>query len=117
MMTGQAQNVDATDLSGKLAAVVGDEHVLTDQETLELHSLDFSDQQWATAAIVVRPGSTEEVAETVAMCLESRHGVCRSGGLESHREKNHIAFGMIAGQLESIERGINDANVTALCFD
>lgn len=47
--------------------LLGCEHMLTDADTLELYSVDFSEQRLATAAAVARPGSTEEVRALVRL--------------------------------------------------
>jgi D-lactate dehydrogenase (cytochrome) len=56
-----------------LRAAVGAEHVLTDAASLELYSVDFSEQRLATAAVVARPGSAADVSAVLRLARE--HGV------------------------------------------
>ena len=62
-MAHQSNTIDVGTLVDRLKATLGDQHVLTDRENLELHSFDFSEEPGLTAVAVVRPGSTEEVAK------------------------------------------------------
>lgn len=50
-----------------LRRAVGAEHVFADQDRRILHSVDFSEIRLATAAVVVRPASTEETVTVVQL--------------------------------------------------
>lgn len=61
------------DPAALLAEVVGPSHVLTDPEVTAGYATDWTGRFRGSTAAVVRPGSTEEVAEVVRRCR--RHGV------------------------------------------
>lgn len=54
-------------IAGELERLLGAGHVSTDPAELELCSVDFSEQRLATAAVIARPGSTEEVRGIVSI--------------------------------------------------
>lgn len=58
------------ELVAELAGILGTEHVLTDPKLLELYSVDFSERRLATAAVIARPGSTEDVRAIVRLANE-----------------------------------------------
>lgn len=60
-------------LAGALSAIVGPEHVLTDPALMAQYVVDWSGRWRGSAALVVRPGSTAEVAAVLRTCHE--HGV------------------------------------------
>lgn len=60
-------------LEQALARVVGSGHVLTDPVLMEQYVVDWSRRWSGVARAVVRPASTTEVAQVLALC--SRHGV------------------------------------------
>ena len=53
-----------------LAAIVGRAHVLVDPEVCASYGRDVTGRFGGRAALVVRPGSTSEVAEVLAACHE-----------------------------------------------
>lgn len=64
-----------------LASVVGAEHLLTDSDNLTFYSTDVFRQADELAAVVVRPGSIDELQAAVKVC--AAHGapmVVRGGG-------------------------------------
>jgi FAD/FMN-containing dehydrogenase len=79
-MSNEPQRGDVATLIEKLRAAAGDQYVLTDKQTLDLYSIDFSEQRRETAAAVVQPGSTEEVAETAKLATSGGFPVCPRGG-------------------------------------
>ena len=58
--------------AAECAAVIGQEHVLTDDEALSAYAVDFWHRYHGRAACVVRPGSTAEVAKVVALAARHR---------------------------------------------
>jgi FAD/FMN-containing dehydrogenase len=60
--------------------VVGDTNVLTDPEVTASYALDWTGRFRGAAAAVIRPGSTEEVAEVVARCRHHGLALVPQGG-------------------------------------
>ena len=67
-------------LAGALSAIVGPDHVLTDPALMEQYVVDWSGRWRGSAALVVRPGSTAEVAAVLRTCHEHRVPVVPQGG-------------------------------------
>lgn len=63
-----------------LAAIVGDAHVLVDADLRAGYESDWTGRYGASAALVVRPGSRDEVAAVLAHCNERRVGVVPQAG-------------------------------------
>jgi FAD/FMN-containing dehydrogenase len=63
-----------------LAGVVGPEHVLTDPELCAGYEVDWTGRFRGRAAAVVRPGSTDEVAEVLALLDAAGRPVVPQGG-------------------------------------
>lgn len=63
---------DHAALVEELTRLLGDGHVSTDPDELELCSVDFSEQRLATAAVVARPGSVDDVRGIIA--IAEKHG-------------------------------------------
>ena len=68
------------DLTSRLRAIVGNSHVLAGDEATEPYVLDQRGWYRGRAAMVVRPGDTEEVAAVVRVCREAGVGVVPQGG-------------------------------------
>jgi FAD/FMN-containing dehydrogenase len=68
------------ELFGELAAVVGREHVLVDEDTTAGYSVDWTGRYRGRAAAVVRPGSTAQVAAVLRVCGAARVAVVPQGG-------------------------------------
>ncbi len=96
----QQTQADAADLAGKLANTLGAEHVLTDPDQLLFFSTDFSERRLATAAVVARPGSTEDVVTAVKLAAEAGFKVTARGGGMSYtlgfvpRDENTLVLDM-----------------------
>jgi D-lactate dehydrogenase (cytochrome) len=73
-------------LLDELKGIVGDEHVITDQEEREYFSRDLSFEPYEVAAVVVQPASTEEVAAVVALAHRSSMPVVARGGGMSYTQ-------------------------------
>jgi FAD/FMN-containing dehydrogenase len=67
-------------LENRLAAIVGRAHVLADPELRVSYEHDCTRRFGAAAALVVRPGAAQEVAEVLAACNETRTPVVPQGG-------------------------------------
>jgi len=63
-----------------LAGIVGAEHVLTDPALMEQYVVDWSRRWRGDAALVVRPGSTDEVAGVLRACSARGVPVVTQGG-------------------------------------
>jgi D-lactate dehydrogenase (cytochrome) len=79
-MGNGVKTLDAKQLAEKLGEAIGHDHVLTDQESLVFYSTDFSEEKGRTASVVVRPGSTEEVATVVKLATSAGFAVVPRGG-------------------------------------
>ncbi len=64
----------------RLAAIVGAAHVLTDPDLRAGFEHDLTGRYGGAASVVVRPGSTEEVAAVLRLCDETRTPVVPQGG-------------------------------------
>lgn len=69
-----------TDLLDRLRRAVGDAHVLTEPADVAAYVVDWTGTHEGRALAVVRPGSTDEVAEVVRACAETRTPVVPQGG-------------------------------------
>lgn len=67
-------------LPGRLEGIVGHGHVLTDASVMAQYLEDWSRRWRGAALLVVRPGSTAEVAAVMAACHEARVPVIVQGG-------------------------------------
>jgi FAD/FMN-containing dehydrogenase len=63
-----------------LRDIVGGRHVLTDAETVASYATDWTGRFVGHAPLVVRPGSTEEVAAVLARCDDARVAIVPQGG-------------------------------------
>jgi FAD/FMN-containing dehydrogenase len=67
-------------LRDALAAVVGDAHVLADRELVAGYERDWTGRFGGEARLVVRPGTTEEVAGVIRACAAAGAAVVPQGG-------------------------------------
>ena len=67
-------------LAEELAAIVGERHVLVDPDLTASYAVDWTGRWRGDAALVARPGSTEEVAAVVAACAGRGVAVVPQGG-------------------------------------
>lgn len=67
-------------LHDSLSAIVGDEHVLTDSTLMDQYVEDWSRRWRGDAALVVRPGTTREVADVLHTCSALGVAVVPQGG-------------------------------------
>jgi FAD/FMN-containing dehydrogenase len=64
----------------KLRAVLGDEHVLTDETERRWHAVDFTDADVPVPVAVARPATTAEVVETVRIAAGADLAIVARGG-------------------------------------
>jgi FAD/FMN-containing dehydrogenase len=69
-----------TDLLDRLREAVGAAHVLTSDDEVAAHVVDWTGVHAGRALAVVRPGSTDEVAAVVAACHEAGAPIVPQGG-------------------------------------
>lgn len=67
-------------LVGRLAAVVGEAHVLTDDDLTLAHVVDWTGRFRGRTPAVVRPGTVTEVAAVVAECASAGVAIVPQGG-------------------------------------
>lgn len=72
--------VPVGDLAEELRGLVGAAHVLTDPDMRAAYERDWTGRFGAPAAMVVRPGSTAEVAAVLAACARAGTSVVPQGG-------------------------------------
>lgn len=59
-----------TDLISKLKNIVGEDYVLTDYESRQFYSMDFSEEVSPIAIAVVRPQTVEQISQIVISAKE-----------------------------------------------
>jgi FAD/FMN-containing dehydrogenase len=84
-------NVPGPQLLAALTAVVGPAHALSDPETQLPYLREWRDRYVGRAALVLRPGTTEEVARILRLANEARVGVVPQSG----------NTGLVGGQIPS----------------
>ncbi|MCZ2111816.1 MAG: FAD-binding oxidoreductase [Dehalococcoidia bacterium] len=70
----------ADPLAVRLAAVVGDSHVICDADLLASYETDWTRRYHGSARLVVRPGSTSEVAAVLRICTDAGAAIVAQGG-------------------------------------
>jgi len=117
----------AADLTGRMAAICGAQHVITDPLELRTYECDGLTSHRATPALVVLPGTAQEVAAVVREC--ARHaipfvargsGTGLSGGAVPHSEGVLIVMSRMRKVLEIdpvarravLEPGVTNLSVT-----
>ncbi|MDR2926470.1 MAG: FAD-binding oxidoreductase [Azoarcus sp.] len=79
-MAAMTESGGASDLLGRLAAVVGSRHVLADSAAMSPYLEDYRGNYHGRALAVVRPADTLEVAAVVKLCAEFGTPVVPQGG-------------------------------------
>ncbi len=107
----------AADLLRQLAAVVGDEYLLTDDESRLFFSTDVFRRADVLAAAVARPGTVEELCEVVRLCSVAGCAMVARGGGASYTD-GYLAVReptvcIDTGRLKRIEINADDMYVTA----
>ncbi len=85
-MTQAAPGASAGNLLADLAAVVGESHLLTEHEELVFYSTDVFRQADELAAVVVRPGSVEELHAAAKVCIAHAAPMTVRGGGASYTD-------------------------------
>jgi FAD/FMN-containing dehydrogenase len=67
-------------LADALRRAIGDAHVIADPSIVASYESDWTGRFRGSARLVVRPGSTAEVAEVVRVCAAADVAVCLQGG-------------------------------------
>ena len=67
-------------LAARLSSIVGPAHVVTDPELRVSYETDWTRRYHGRARLVVRPGSTPEVAAVVSACVEAGAAIVPQGG-------------------------------------
>jgi len=78
--TASDPGVRGDSLTGELAGIVGQPHVLTDPDVVASYEVDWTNRWRGRARLVVRPGSTEEVASVLAACTRHAAPIVPQGG-------------------------------------
>lgn len=73
-------NAVARETLERLIAVVGEKGAISDPGDMTPYLVEWRDKWRGSAALVVRPGSTEEVAEVVRICHETGTRIVPQGG-------------------------------------
>jgi FAD/FMN-containing dehydrogenase len=68
------------DFLTELSAITGAEHVLTDTDVTDGYTTDWTRRYHGQARCVVRPGSTDEVAQVIRVCARFNVPVVPQGG-------------------------------------
>ena len=79
-LTAQIRTMDATPMLDSLCAIVGAAHVLTEEVDVAAYLEDWTGQYRAPAMAVVRPASTQQVADVVKLCEAHGIAVVPQGG-------------------------------------
>lgn len=67
-------------LAAQLAALIGEANVLRDPDLLASYETDWTRRYHGSARLVVRPGSTAEVAAVLRLCAQTAAAVVPQGG-------------------------------------
>jgi FAD/FMN-containing dehydrogenase len=67
-------------LVDELGAIVGDAHALTDPDVTAAYAVDWTGRWRGSTRIVVRPGSSQEVAAVVGACATAGAAIVPQGG-------------------------------------
>jgi FAD/FMN-containing dehydrogenase len=63
-----------------LARIVGEEHAISDPEAMTPYLVEWRDRYRGSAALVLKPGSTAEVASILSLANETRTAIVPQGG-------------------------------------
>jgi FAD/FMN-containing dehydrogenase len=91
------------DLIGKLGAALGPKGVSTDAHEIEPHVRDWRGRWKGSTPVLVKPGSTEEVAKAMALCAEHGVAVTPQGG-NSGMVNGGVPYGEVLVSLRRMNR-------------
>jgi len=72
--------MNTADLIAHFARIVGDRHTLTGASDTQAYATDWRKRYFGAPLVVVRPGTTSEVAAVVKACAETRTAIVPQGG-------------------------------------
>jgi D-lactate dehydrogenase (cytochrome) len=79
-MNEQLRRAPAPDLLPRFAKIVGDKYAVTDAQALAPHLIEGRGLYQGRSSLLLRPGSTEEVAAILKLANETRTPVVPQGG-------------------------------------
>ena len=79
-MTDHLRRAPAPDLLPRFAAIVGDKYAVTDAQTLAPHLIEGRGLYQGRSSLMLRPGSTQEVAAILKLANETKTAVVPQGG-------------------------------------
>jgi D-lactate dehydrogenase (cytochrome) len=79
-MNEQLRPAPAPDLLARFAAIVGDKYVVTDADTIAPHLIEMRGLYHGRSSMMLRPGSTDEVAAILKLANETKTAVVPQGG-------------------------------------
>ncbi|MDQ4061400.1 MAG: FAD-binding oxidoreductase [Pseudomonadota bacterium] len=68
------------DLLSRFSDIVGDRNAISDPEAMRPYLVEWRDRYFGKAALVLRPGSVEEVSAILRLASEARVGIVPQGG-------------------------------------
>jgi FAD/FMN-containing dehydrogenase len=84
-------NTPSADLLARLALIVGTEHAVLDPAAQQPYLKEWRDLYIGRTPLILRPGSTEEVSQVLALANEARVAIVPQGG----------NTGLVGGQIPS----------------
>ena len=79
-MTSTPDQAPSPDTIDALARIVGEEHAIRDEEAMTPYLVEWRDRYRGKAALVLKPGSTEEVSAILQRANETRTAIVPQGG-------------------------------------
>ena len=79
-MNEQLTRAPSSDLLPRFAKIVGDKYAVTDPAELAPHLIERRDLYHGRTAMLLRPGSVEEVAAILKLANETRTAIVPQGG-------------------------------------
>jgi FAD/FMN-containing dehydrogenase len=79
-MTGEPFKRPGQDTLAALVRIVGDGHAISDPESMAPYLVEWRDRYHGKAALVLKPGSTAEVASILSLANETRTAIVPQGG-------------------------------------
>ena len=73
-------NIATDTFLARLAAIVGQSGLITDRAALDPYETEWRGRYHGKARLVVRPGSTEEIAAVVRLCAAENVAIVPQGG-------------------------------------
>jgi len=102
-MADDISSSNIADLIGKLGAALGPKGVSTDPHEIEPHVRDWRGRWKGSTPVLVKPGSTEDVAKAMALCAEHGVAVTPQGG-NSGMVNGGVPYGEVLVSLKRMNR-------------